>query len=72
MTKTIIKNIGQFVTGDINQPLLKADCIVIEGSQITYVGLESNLGMRVFRKNRQGSRFCRLPRQGIPLGGHRN
>ena len=44
MKKRVIKNIGRLVTGDIEHPLARADCIGIEGSRITYVGPEEGLG----------------------------
>lgn len=38
MNKTAIKNIGKIVTGDINNPVLQADTIVIEENLIVAVG----------------------------------
>jgi enamidase len=36
--KTLIRNIGQIVSGDISRPLLDGDCIVIDGGRIAAVG----------------------------------
>ena len=36
--KTLIKNIGQIVSGDIDRPLLDGDCIVIDDGKIAAVG----------------------------------
>jgi len=38
MSKTVIKNIGKIVTGDINNPILQADTIVVEDNLITAIG----------------------------------
>ena len=36
--KTLIRNVGQIVSGDVRAPLLEGDCIAIEGGRITAVG----------------------------------
>ena len=38
MSKTVIKNIGKIVSGDISNPVLQADTIVIEDNLITAIG----------------------------------
>ena len=43
MERTLIKNVGTLVTGDIGSPLAEADAILIEGSHISYVGMTGNL-----------------------------
>ncbi len=43
MAKLMIKNIGAMVSGDISNPLLNADALIIEGSLIQGVGKEKNL-----------------------------
>jgi len=43
MAKLMIKNIGAMVSGDISNPLLNADTLIIEGSLIQGVGKEKNL-----------------------------
>ena len=41
--RTIIKNIGAIVSGDLDQPLLTGDTILIADGQFTAVGLERDL-----------------------------
>lgn len=41
--RTIIKNIGAIVSGDLDQPLLAGDTILIADGRITEVGSERNL-----------------------------
>ena len=43
MTKLMIKNIGTLVSGNISNPILKADTLMIEGGLIQGVGREKNL-----------------------------
>ncbi len=43
MAKLMIKNIGAMVSGDISNPLLSADALIIDGSLIRGVGKEKNL-----------------------------
>ena len=43
MGKLMIKNIGTLVSGNISNPLLKADAIVVEGGLIQAVGKEKDL-----------------------------
>lgn len=43
MPKLLIKNIGALVSGDISNPLLDADALVIEGGLIQTIGKEKNL-----------------------------
>lgn len=43
MAKLMIKNIGTLVSGDISNPVLKADTILIEGGLIQAVGQEKTL-----------------------------
>ena len=43
MARLMIKNIGAMVSGDISNPLLNADALIIEGSLIQGVGKEKNL-----------------------------
>jgi enamidase len=43
MAKLMIKNIGTLVSGDISDPVLKADAILIEGGLIQSVGKEKSL-----------------------------
>ncbi|MBI3635805.1 MAG: amidohydrolase family protein [Candidatus Rokubacteria bacterium] len=38
MTRTLVKNIGQLASGDLRQPLLDADSIVIQDGRIAAVG----------------------------------
>lgn len=38
MSKTVIKNIGKIVTGDIDNPVLQADTIIIEDNLIAAIG----------------------------------
>ena len=40
----LIKNIGTMVSGDISQPILPADAILIENGSIKAVGMETELG----------------------------
>ncbi len=40
MTKLMIKNIGQIVSGDIDQGMLEGDTIVANGGRISFVGWE--------------------------------
>lgn len=42
MAKLMIKNIGTLVSGDISNPILKADTVLIEGGVIQSIGLEKN------------------------------
>jgi len=39
--KTVIKNIGAIVSGDLNKPMLTGDTILIADGRITDVGAES-------------------------------
>ncbi|OGP69189.1 MAG: Enamidase [Deltaproteobacteria bacterium RBG_13_47_9] len=43
MAKLMIKNIGTLVSGDISNPVLNADTLIIEGGLIQNVGKERNL-----------------------------
>jgi enamidase len=43
MAKLMIKNIGTMVSGDISNPVLSADAIVIEGGLIQAIGKEKSL-----------------------------
>jgi enamidase len=42
--RALIFNIGKLVSGDINNPLLKADSILIENGRISQIGWESEIG----------------------------
>ncbi len=46
MAKLMIKNIGAMVSGDISNPLLNADALIIEGSLIQGVGKEKDLNSK--------------------------
>ena len=46
MGKLVIKNIGTLVSGDISNPLLKADALLIEGRLIQAIGKEKDLDMK--------------------------
>ncbi len=43
MAKLMIKNIGTLVSGDISNPILKADTLLIEGGLIQSIGFEKDL-----------------------------
>ena len=43
MARLMIKNIGAMVSGDISNPLLNADALIIEGNLIQGVGKEKDL-----------------------------
>ncbi len=43
MARTLIKNIGILVSGDINDPVLKADAILVADGKIEKVGKGSEL-----------------------------
>jgi len=43
MAKLMIKNIGTLVSGDISNPILNADAVLIEGGLIQAIGKEKNL-----------------------------
>src|SRR5512136_3041568 len=43
MSKLMIKNIGTLVSGDISNPILKADALLIEGGMIQGIGKEKDL-----------------------------
>ena len=43
MSKLMIKNIGTLVSGNISNPLLNADTLMIEGGLIQKVGREKSL-----------------------------
>jgi enamidase len=43
MAKTLIKNIGTLVSGDIHEPILDADAILIEDAKIAKIGKGSEL-----------------------------
>ena len=42
-TKLVIRNIGQILSGRIEEPLIDGDCVVCEGDRIVAVGYEKNL-----------------------------
>jgi len=44
MAKLMIKNIGTLVSGEISNPILEADTLLIEGGLIQGIGKEKNLG----------------------------
>lgn len=46
MPKLMIKNIGTFVSGDISNPLLTGDALIIEGGLIQAIGKEKDLDVR--------------------------
>jgi enamidase len=46
MAKLIVKNIGTLVSGDISNPVLNADTLIIEGGLIQNVGEERNLNTK--------------------------
>lgn len=46
MPKLMIKNIGALVSGDISNPLLNADALIIEGGLIQAIGKEKELDVR--------------------------
>jgi enamidase len=45
MAKLLIKNIGALVSGDISNPLLNADALIIEGGLIQAIEKEKNLSL---------------------------
>ncbi|MDL2226121.1 amidohydrolase family protein [Deltaproteobacteria bacterium OttesenSCG-928-M10] len=49
MDSTLIKNIGQIFSGDIRQPVIEADSIIIEGGRIAAIGagLAAPAGARI-------------------------
>jgi enamidase len=46
MAKLMIKNIGTLVSGNISNPILNADTLIIDGGLIQAVGKENTLGTR--------------------------
>lgn len=42
-TKLVIRNIGQILSGKIEEPLIDGDCVVCEGDRIVAVGYEKDL-----------------------------
>ncbi len=42
-TKLVIRNIGQILSGKIEEPLIDGDCVVCDGGKITAVGYENDL-----------------------------
>ena len=42
-TKLVIRNIGQILSGRIEEPLIDGDCVVCEGDRIAAVGREADL-----------------------------
>ncbi|MCP5073708.1 MAG: Enamidase, partial [Rhodobacteraceae bacterium] len=42
-TKLVIRNIGQILSGKIEQPLLDGDCIVAVDGKISEIGYEKDL-----------------------------
>ena len=48
MAKLMIKNIGTLVSGDISNPVLNADAIVVEGGLIQAIGKEKSLDTKGF------------------------
>ena len=42
-TKLVIRNIGQILSGKIEEPLIDGDCVVCEGDRIVAVGAEKDL-----------------------------
>ena len=42
-TKLVIRNIGQILSGKIEEPLIDGDCVVCEGDRIVAVGAERDL-----------------------------
>ncbi|MFH0959608.1 MAG: amidohydrolase family protein [Pseudomonadota bacterium] len=43
MSTTLIKNIGTLISGDISNPIIDADCILITDGKIAHIGLASKL-----------------------------
>jgi len=43
MSKVLLKNIGTLLSGDINNPVLDGDAIIVEGSTIALIGKEGKL-----------------------------
>ncbi len=43
MSKVLIKNIGCLLSGDINNPILEGDSIIIDGSSIASIGKEDDI-----------------------------
>jgi len=43
MSKVLLKNIGTLLSGDINNPVLDGDAIIVEGSTIALIGKEGEL-----------------------------
>ena len=43
MSKVLLKNIGTLLSGDINNPVLDGDAIIVEGSTIALIGKEGQL-----------------------------
>jgi len=50
MAKTLLKNIGTMLSGDIARPVLEADCILIDGPTIAATGKEGDLNPRDVEK----------------------
>src|SRR4030042_3682412 len=46
MPKLMIKNIGTLVSGDISNPLLIGDALIVEGGLIQAIGKEKELDVR--------------------------
>ena len=42
-TRLVIRNIGQILSGRIEEPLIDGDCVVCDGDRITAVGYEKDL-----------------------------
>ena len=42
-TKLVIRNIGQILSGKIEEPLIDGDCVICEGDRITAIGYEKDL-----------------------------
>jgi len=48
--KVKIRNIGVIVSGKLEEPILKGDCLVLENGKITFVGFENDLDDKNFDK----------------------
>jgi len=46
MARLLIKNIGTLVSGDIFNPILNADALLVEGGVIQAIGKEMDLGTK--------------------------
>jgi enamidase len=51
MTQLLIRNIGKIISGDIENPILDGDSILIREGKITDIGFETDLGVK--NKNQQ-------------------